>query len=123
MAEGFLNAHYADSYEGYSAGTEPVKINKHAIDVMQEVGIDISNHQAKSIERFRGMHFDYVITVCNHAKEVCPFFPGDKILHKSFNDPSSAKGTRDEKLKYTRNVRDEIGNWIRKTFGKNEWNK
>jgi arsenate reductase len=117
MAEGFLNAHYGDRYEGYSVGLEPKKINKYAIKAMREVGIDLSNHKSKSIERFSGMHFDYVVTVCDHAREVCPFFPGDKILHKSFEDPSSFKGTPNEILDRTRRVRDKISNWIQETFG------
>lgn len=87
----FLNAYRGDRYEGYSAGIEPKKINKCAIKAMREVGFDISNHQPKSVERFQEMHFDYVITVCNQAKEICPFFPGNKILHKSFDDPYAFK--------------------------------
>jgi len=116
MAEGFLNACYGDRYEGFSAGIEPKRINEYAIKVMREVGIDISSHTSKSIEKFRGMHFDYVVTVCDHAREVCPFFPGDTILHKSFEDPSNFKGTPNEILDRTRGVRDEIKEWIRETF-------
>ena len=119
-AEGFLNAYYGDRYEGYSAGLEPKKINEYAIKAMREVGIDISNHQSKSIERFRKMHFDYVVTVCDHAREVCPFFPGDRILHKSFEDPSGFKGTPDEILDSTRDVRDQIKDWIRNILVKTE---
>ena len=116
IAEGFLNACYGDRYEGFSAGIEPKRINEYAIKVMREVGIDISSHTSKSIEKFRGMHFDYVITVCDYAREVCPFFPGDTILHKSFEDPSNFKGTPNEILDRTRGVRDEIKEWIRETF-------
>jgi len=116
IAEGFLNACYGDRYEGFSAGIEPKRINEYAIKVMREVGIDISSHTSKSIEKFRGMHFDYVVTVCDHAREVCPFFPGDTILHKSFEDPSNFKGTPNEILDRTRGVRDEIKEWIRETF-------
>ncbi len=116
MAEGFLNAYYGDRYESFGAGIEPRNVNEYAIKAMREVGIDISNRSTKSIERFRGMHFDYVVTVCDHAREVCPFFPGDTILHKSFEDPSSFKGTPDEILNCTRGVRDEIKKWIQETF-------
>jgi len=116
IAEGFLNACYGDRYEGFSAGIEPKRINEYAIKVMREVGIDISSHTSKSIEKFRGMHFDYVITVCDYAREVCPFFPGDTILHKSFEDPSNFKGTPNDILDRTRGVRDEIKEWIRETF-------
>jgi arsenate reductase len=118
MAEGFLNAYFGDRYEGYSAGIEPKKINKYAIRTMREVGIDISSYKSKSIEEFRRMHFDYVVAVCDHARETCPFFPGDKILHTSFEDPSSFIGTPAEILDQIKRVRDEIKDWIQTTFGK-----
>jgi len=118
MAEGFLNALYGDRYEGYSAGIEPAKINPYAVKVMAEIGIDISTHRSKSIEEFRGENFDYVVTVCDHTKEACPFFPGEKVLHKGFKDPSEFKGTEDEMLEKVRGVRDEIKDWIEKTFSK-----
>jgi arsenate reductase len=70
------------------------------------------------MEEFRGSHFSYVVSVCDHAKEACPFFPGDVVLHKSFKDPSSFEGTLDEIINQTRNVRDEIEHWIHDTFGK-----
>ena len=118
MAEGFLNALYGDRYEGYSAGIEPTKVNPYAGKVMAEIEIDLSKHRSKSIEEFRGEDFDYVVTVCDHAKEICPFFPGEKILHKGFEDPSQFKGAEDEILKKVRRLRDEIRDWIEKIFGK-----
>lgn len=118
MAEGFLNALYGDRYEGFSAGIEPTRVSPYAVKVMAEIGIDISMHRSKSIEGFRGKNFNYVITVCDHAKEICPFFPGEKILHKGFEDPSDFKGTEDEILKEVRRVRDEIKDWIGITFGR-----
>jgi len=117
MAEGFLNALYGDKYEAYSAGIEPAKVNPYAIKVMAEAGIDISKKRSKSIEKFRGKNFDFVITVCDHAREACSFFPGEKIFHKGFEDPSEFKGARDEILAKVRRVRDEIKDWIEKTFG------
>ena len=117
MAEGFLNALYGDRYEGFSAGIEPSHVNPYAVKAMAEIGIDISTHRSKSIEDFREKNFNYVVTVCNHAKEACPFFPGEKILHKDFEDPSSFKGSEDEILEEIRRVRDEIKDWISKTFG------
>lgn len=121
MAEGFLNALYGNRHEAHSAGIEPTRINPYAIKVMAEIGIDISTHRSKSIEEFRGKSFDYVVTVCDHAKETCPFFPeGEKLLHKGFKDPSEFKGTEEEILAKVRRVRDEIRNWIEKTFGKDE---
>jgi arsenate reductase len=118
MAEGFLNAICGDRFEGSSAGIEPTKVNPYAVKAMAEIRIDISQHRSKSLEEFRGGHFDYVVTVCDHAKEVCPFFPGEKILHRSFEDPSEFKGTEDEILEQVRRVRAEIKEWIDKTFCK-----
>jgi arsenate reductase len=116
IAEGFLNALAGDRYEGYSAGMEATKVNPYVVKVMMELGIDISRHRSKSIEEFRGKNFNYVVTVCDHAKETCPFFPGEKILHKSFDDPSEFKGSEEEILKKARRVRNEIRDWIVKTF-------
>jgi arsenate reductase len=118
MAEGFLNALHGDRYEAKSAGIEPTKVNPYAIKVMAEAGVDISKQHSKSIEEFRGEIFDYVVTVCDDAKEACPFFPGDKVLHKGFRDPSRLKGSDDEILKKVRRVRDEIRDWIEETFGR-----
>ena len=118
IAEGFLNALYGDRYEGYSAGIEPRMVNPYAIKVMAEYGIDISKHRSKSVEEFRAMHFDYVVTVCSQAREVCPFFTGGKVLHKSFEDPSTFKGSTDRIMKETRRIRDEIRDWIGRIFGR-----
>jgi len=118
MAEGLMNTLYGEKYVAYSAGIEPTKVNPYAIKAMAEIGIDISGHRSKSIQEFRTKHFDYVVTVCDNAKESCPFFPGDNVLHKGFQDPSKFKGTDDEVLKKVRQVRDEIKDWIHETFGK-----
>lgn len=117
MAERFLNALYGDRFEAYSAGIEPTKINPYAIKVMEEVEMDISTHRSKSIEEFLGKNFEYVVTVCDHAKRACPFFPGERVLHKGFRDPSEFKGSEGEVLAQVRRVRDEIRDWIKKTFG------
>mgnify|MGYP000038161510 CR=1 FL=1 len=118
MAEGILRALYGDRYEAHSAGIQPTKVNPYAIKVMREFGIDISTHCSKSIEEFREKDFDYVVTVCDSAKETCPFFPGGRIhLHKEFNDPSGIKGHENEILTEFRKVRDEIKKWIEETFG------
>ena len=116
IAEGLLNSLHGDKYEGYSAGIEATKVNPLVVKVMAEIGIDISNQYSKTIEEFRGEIFDYVVTVCDHAKEVCPFFPGKTILHKGFDNPSSFTGTEEEILDETRRVRDDIRNWIADTF-------
>ena len=116
MAEGFLKAYYRDKYESYSAGLQPSKLNPYAVQVMKEIGIDISDQYSKSIEEFQDIKFDFVITVCDKAKEACPFFPGEKILHKGFNDPAKYYRAKQENLKVFREIRDQIREWIKETF-------
>lgn len=117
IAEGLLRTLYRNRYEAYSAGIEPSSVNPYAVEVMKELGIDLSTHRSKSIEEFRGIMFDYVVTVCDHAKEACPFFPGKKILHKEFDNPSMFDGSLEETLVMFRRVRDEIKDWVIDTFG------
>ncbi|MGD9131523.1 MAG: arsenate reductase ArsC [Candidatus Bathyarchaeota archaeon] len=116
MAEAFLNALYGGRYEGYSAGVTPATVNPYVVKAMAEIGIDISGNRSKSIEEFRGENFDYVVTVCDGARESCPFFPGEKIIHKGFEDPSKFAGSEEEILKQVRRVRNEIKEWIKETF-------
>ena len=116
MAEGFLKTFYRDKYESYSAGLQPSKLNPYAVEVMKEIGIDISDHYSKSIEEFKDMKFDIVVTVCDNAKETCPFFPGKKILHKGFDDPVKTKGSIQDILRVFREIRDQIKEWIKETF-------
>ena len=94
MAEGLLNTLFKEKYKAFSAGINPKKVNSYAIEVMKELGIDISNHTSKSIEEFRNMTFDFVVTVCDNAKEICPFFPGKKVLHKSFEGEGAFYGPK-----------------------------
>jgi arsenate reductase len=117
IAEGYLNYYKKDKFKAFSAGTEPSKVNPCAVRVMDEIGIDISTHSSKSVEDFLGTSLDYVVTICDSAKETCPFFSGGKeYIHKSFSDPSDSIGTDDEILANFRNVRDEIIAWIDLTF-------
>ncbi len=117
IAEGLMNELYGEKYEAFSAGTEPSKVNPFAIEVMDEIGIDISKHRSKSLEEFITQDFDYVITVCDHANEVCPFFPGGKErLHKGFNDPAAVHGNDMDRLTAFRRTRDEILEWIKDQF-------
>lgn len=117
MAEGFLNALGGNQYTAFSAGTKPSEVHPLAIKVMKEVGIDISGHSSKGLETFLDQDLDLVVTVCDRAKESCPYFPGGKeIMHKGFEDPSAAAGTGEEKRALFRKVRDEIREWIRETF-------
>ncbi len=116
MAEGLLRSLRGDLYDAFSAGTIASKVNPYAIKVMSEIGIDISHHRSKSIDEFKGQIFDYVVTVCDNAKENCPFFPGKYVFHKGFQDPADFEGTDEEKLMIFRKVRDEIRSWIESTF-------
>ncbi len=118
IAEGLLKALKGEYYDVYSAGTEPSRVHPLAIKVMAELGIDISRHRSKSIENFRGMDFDYVVTVCDNAKETCPFFPGGKnFIHQGFKDPSTCSGTEKEVFSCFKHVREKIKEWIEITFG------
>ncbi len=120
MAEGIMNAIYGDKFIAFSAGTEPRGVNPFAIEALKEIGIDISHHKSKSIDEFKGETFDYVVTVCDNAREKCPYFPGGKkYIHRSFMDPASVEGTPEEKLEAFRKVRDEILHWIREYFIEN----
>jgi len=96
MAHGFLQS-FDKRLKVESAGTEASgKLNERAVAVMKEIGIDISKHYSKLITDFQGKEFDYVVTVCDNAKETCPFFPAKKVIHKSFQDPSSFEGEIDD---------------------------
>jgi arsenate reductase len=113
MAEGLLRVLHGNRYEVFSAGTEPRRVSPFAIKVMADIGIDISAHHAKSLKEFSDQEFDCVVTVCDNAKESCPYFPGGrKILHKSFEDPSALTGTEEEIIAGFRRIRDEIRDWI-----------
>src|SRR5436309_6976989 len=94
MAEGLLRRMAPDRFEVESAGVEPSHVRPQAVEAMREIGIDISGHRSKSVGEFTGQEFDYVITVCDHARELCPVFPGrTKHLHWSFPDPASGPMT------------------------------
>lgn len=104
-----------DLLEVHSAGVKPSSVRPEAIMVMREIGVNISSHRSKSVEEFAGQQFDYVITVCDNAKETCPIFPGKAArIHQSFEDPP-APGEADEAttLAVFRRVRDEIGEWMK----------
>lgn len=115
MAEGLLRARYGHRYEVFSAGTKPLQVNPFAIAAMQEAGIDISGHRSKSIDEFADMDIDYAITVCDNAREECPYYPqASQLIHHSFRDPAAAQGSDQEILAEFRRVRDEIENWLDK---------
>ena len=112
MAEGLVNGLHGDRYAAYSAGTEKTGVNPYAVRAMRNMGIDISQHRSKSVEEFRERTFDIVVTVCDSARESCPFSPGKKVIHNSFTDPSSSRGSDEEILMAFENTRDEIRAWI-----------
>ena len=109
MAEGWIR-HLSDgAVEVYSAGVETHGVNQHAIRVMKEAGVDISHHTSNHVDEYSDIDFDAVLTVCDHAKERCPVFPGStKTYHRNFTDPASLEGSDGEILKGFRQVRNEI---------------
>ena len=109
IAEGFLRSIAGNRFDVHSAGVKPSHLNPMAIRVMTEVGIDISGQTSNDVKAYLDEDIDKVITVCNHAKDVCPIFPGAPTqLHWGFFDPATATGTEEEKLTVFRRVRDEI---------------
>lgn len=114
MAEGFLREYGGDRFEVHSAGTEATAVRPEAIRAMAEVGIDISRQQSKTVDRYLGQAFAWVITVCDQAREACPVFPGaDETAHWAFDDPSAAEGDEAERMAVFRAVRDEIARRVR----------
>jgi arsenate reductase len=109
MAEGLLRHEAGGRFEVFSAGTRPTEVRPEAIAVMREIGIDISGHRSKSVDEFVNQPFDYVITVCDNARESCPVFPSAaRMLHWSFDDPAAVRGSEDRRLEAFRAVRDRI---------------
>jgi arsenate reductase len=114
MAEGLLRHDSGERFDVESAGTRPGQVRPEAIAVMKEVGIDISGHRSKSVDEFAGRNFDYVLTVCDNAKESCPVFPGHtNRLHRNFEDPAAVQCSDEERLAVFRRVRDEIRNYLK----------
>lgn len=144
MAEGLLNHRYGGRYEAWSAGTEPRGVHPMAVEVMKEIGIDISHHTSKSVEEVAqkigaslaetdsdaegtgtlgGMPLDVVITVCDDAKENCPYIPArEGNVHVGFEDPSAIDGSDEETREAFRRIRDELAEWIDTAFGPAESN-
>ena len=113
MAEGLLRHLAGDRFEAMSAGTEATHVRPLAVRAMEEIGIDISAQESKTLELYLSESFDHVITVCDDANETCPFFPGAQSrLHWSFEDPSKAEGSEEERLEVFRRVRDGIRNRV-----------
>ncbi|MGA7613559.1 MAG: arsenate reductase ArsC [Thermoanaerobaculia bacterium] len=118
MAEGLLRARAGERFEVASAGTEQTRVHPLAVRAMQEIGIDISGQESKTLDRFVTEPWDLVITVCDAANQSCPVFPGAASrLHWSFEDPSAAQGSDEERLSLFRRVRDEIARRLREIAG------
>ncbi len=116
MAEGWARALRGDSIDAYSAGVEPHGMNARAVKVMAEAGVDIRGHHSKHLDELKEVTFDYVVTVCDHANEACPMFPGKtKVIHVGFDDPprlAQTAKTEEEALVHYRRVRDEIRRFV-----------
>src|SRR5579872_885425 len=114
MAEGLLRHDAGDRFEVASAGTKPGSVRPEAIAVMHELGINISGQRSKHVDEFAGQEMDYVITVCDHARDSCPVFLGPaKKLHYDFEDPAAVVGSEEERLAVFRRVRDELHGFLR----------
>jgi arsenate reductase len=114
MAEGLLRHLAGASLDVASAGTHPSHVRPEAIAVMHELGIDLSGHRSKSVDEFAGQAFDYVLTVCDHAREHCPIFPGGTVtVHHAFEDPAAVTGPDEVRLQAFRKVRDQLNEYLR----------
>ena len=119
MAEGLLKHITRNKYEIYSAGTKPSIVRPEAIKALAEIGIDISENRSKSVEEFVREEIDYILTVCDNAKENCPYFPAKtKVVHHSFEDPADVQGDEKARLNAFRKIRDEIGEYFENDFVK-----
>ncbi len=118
IAEGFINAMYNEHYAAFSAGSKPTSVHSCVVRVMEEVGVDISSQHAKSLDRFEGMHFDYVVSLCADVEEHCPVFPGGEVhLQHAFPNPVSATESDNGSCTPFREARDHIREWLEATFG------
>lgn len=115
MAEGYLKHFAGEGAAVYSAGIETHGLNPGAVSIMAEDGIDISNHTSNHVDEYKGINWDFIITVCDHANENCPFIPAPnaKRLHQNFSDPSKVKGTEEEIHKAFQSTRDSIKEYCR----------
>ena|ERR1035437_6874561 len=117
MGEGLFRSEGGAGFEIYSAGTKPSFVRPEAIAVMGEIGIDISGHRSKSVDEFSGRSIDYVVTVCDNARDNCPVFPaGAERLHWSFEDPAAVQGSEQERLVAFRRIRDRIHERVKAFF-------
>ncbi|MCC6363908.1 MAG: arsenate reductase ArsC [Bryobacterales bacterium] len=116
MGEGLFRHEGGGGCEVSSAGTRPSHVRPEAIAVMRELGIDISGQRSKSVREFEGQTFDYVVTVCDTARDNCPVFPGTQHIHWSFEDPAAVEGTEEQRLASFRRIRDQIHERVKAFF-------
>ena len=117
MGEGLFRSEGGGGFVVFSAGTQPSFVRPEAIAVMNEIGIDISGQRSKSVDEFAGHSIDYVVTVCDNARDNCPVFPaGSERLHWSFEDPAAAQGSEQERLAAFRSIRDQIHERVKAFF-------
>ena len=118
MAEGWARQLKGSELEAYSAGVKPQGLHPLAVRVMAEAGVDISGQSSKHVQDLKDIPFDYVVTVCDSARESCPLFPGKtQVVHRSFADPAAAKGSEAEVLAVFRRVRDQIRDFVKSLPG------
>ena len=119
MAEALLD-YYSQNIKVHSAGTKPEKVNPFAIKAMSEMGIDISNNSSNHADEYANVDFDYVFTVCDNAKEICPIYPkANQLIHHSFIDPANTKGTEEEQLEVYIEVRNQLRDYFKDFAEKN----
>jgi arsenate reductase (thioredoxin) len=122
MAEGYLKHFAAGKAQVYSAGVETHGVNSLAIAIMKEDGIDISGHTSNNVDEYRNIDFDFIITVCDNAKESCPYFPSKaKKFHHNFPDPAKATGSEEDMIQHFRNVREMIKEYCREFIAIELW--
>ena len=118
MAEGLMRSKYGKRFDVCSAGTRPTHLSARAIQVMNEIGIDISHHRSKTLDEISGMKFDLAVTLCDNVHQICPVVSGaNKTIHCGFPDPHLTPGSEEDVLQGYRNVRDGIASWIDAAFG------
>lgn len=119
MGEGLFRHIGGERWDVHSAGTRPSLVRAEAIAVMKELGIDLSGHRSKSVDEFTGQFFDYVVTVCDSARDNCPVFPSNaKRIHWSFADPAAVQGTEEVRLTAFRRIRDQIRDHVEQFFAR-----
>ena len=119
MGEGLFRHEGNGQYEVASAGTRATLVRPEAIKVMAEIGIDISSHRSKAVDEFDGQNFDYVVTVCDNARDNCPIFPaGTERIHWSFEDPAAVEGSEEDRLNDFRRIRDQIHAQVKQFYSR-----